>query len=498
MTGLPIPLYSAAQVRELDRRAIEGQGIAGAELMERAGAAVLEALRVRFPRARRFAIACGPGNNGGDGYVLARLARAAGLEVQLLALGRAPSVGDAAAMRQRAEAAGAGARAFAPALLAGADVVVDALLGTGLARGLEGEWRSAIAAINACGLPVVAVDIPSGLNCDTGAVMGAAVRARVTVTFIGLKAGLFTADGPDHAGEVLFDALGVPAAVYEGAGASAHRLAPANLGSLLAPRRRNAHKGSFGHVLVVGGGPGMAGAARLCGEAALRAGAGLVTAAVHPMNAATVNAARPEMLAFGVAGARELEPLLARASVVALGPGLARDAWSRSVWRAALASRLPLVVDADALNLLAEDPVRREGWVLTPHPGEAARLLQCTSAEVQRDRFAAARALAERFGGVCVLKGAGTLIGAADAMWLCDRGNPGMASGGTGDVLTGVVASLRAQGLAALEAARLGVWVHAGAGDDAAAEGEAGLIASDLYPHIRRRLNGLAHEDRSD
>jgi len=495
MSALPIPLYTAAQVRELDRRAIEAHGIPGAELMERAGAAVLETLRVRYPRARRLAIACGPGNNGGDGYVVARRARAAGLEATVLVLGRAPTTGDAAVMRRRAESARIACRPFAPALLEGADLVVDALLGTGLQRAVEGEWRAAIEAINACGLPVVAVDVPSGLDADTGAVMGAAVRARATVSFIGLKAGLFTGDGPDHAGEILFDDLGAPAAIYEHLTAAARRLVPERLRALVRPRLRNAHKGSFGHVLVVGGGPGMAGAARLCGEAALRAGAGLVTAAVHPANVATVNAARPEMLAFGVRGAKELAPLLARASVVALGPGLGRDAWARGVWRAALAARLPLVVDADALNLLAEDPVRREGWILTPHPGEAGRLLERSGAEVQRDRFAAVRALHGRFGGVCLLKGAGTLIAGAEGVWLCDRGNPGMASGGTGDVLTGVIAALRAHGLAALDAARLGAWVHAAAGDDAAAEGEAGLIASDLYPYIRRRLNRLAHDD---
>lgn len=478
----------------MDRRAIEAHGVAGAELMARAGAAVFEVLRARFARAHRLVVTCGPGNNGGDGYVVARLAHESGLDVVVLALGKPPRSGDAAQMRRRAEAAGVPIRPFAAGELAKADVIVDALLGTGLQRTAEGEWRDAIDTINASRLPVLAVDVPSGLNADTGAVMGAAVRADITVSFIGLKAGPYTGDGRDHAGEVFFDDLDVPAAVYEGIAPLARRLLAEDLRRLVPPRPRNAHKGAFGHVLVVGGGPGMAGAARLCGEAALRVGAGLATLATHPDHAATVNAARPELLAYGVRDSTDLEPLFQRATVIALGPGLGKDAWARAVWRAALAAGRPLVVDADALNLLAASPISGHDWALTPHPAEAGRLLDATTESVQRDRFAAARQVTQRYGGVCVLKGAGTLIAATDALWLCDRGNPGLASAGTGDVLTGVVAGLRAQGLNAVDAACLGTWLHATAGDDAAAAGEAGLIASDLYPHIRRRLHLLAHD----
>lgn len=492
---LPSPLYTAAQVRELDRRAIETHGIPGAELMRRAGAAVFEVVRARFAGARRLVAVCGPGNNGGDGYVVARLAREAGREAVVLTLGKRPAAGDAARMREHAEAAGVVVQPFESGVLAQAGVIVDALLGTGLQREVAGEWRAAIEAIEAAGRPVVAADIPSGLNADTGAVMGAAVHASVTVCFIGLKLGLYTADGPDHAGEIVFADLGVPPAVYEGLEPAARRLAPDGLRGLLRPRPRNAHKGAFGHVLVVGGGPGMPGAARLCGEAALRTGAGLVTLATHPDHAAVINAARPELLAYGVRDAKDLAPLFERAAVIALGPGLGRDVWARTVFRAALGAGRPLVVDADGLNLLAESPSRREDWVLTPHPGEAGRLLQRATAEVQRDRPDAAHQLAARYGGVCVLKGAGSLVATAQALWLCDRGNPGMASGGTGDVLTGIIAGLRAQGVSALDAARLGTWVHAAAGDDAAAEGEAGLIASDLFPRLRRRLHQLAHGD---
>jgi len=490
---LPSSLYSAAQVRELDRQAIEVQRIAGVELMSRAGTRVFETLVTRFPKARSVVVVCGPGNNGGDGYVVAERARNAGLEVMLFAIGTKPPTGDAATMRARCESAGVSIQSFDAKRLGAGDVVVDALLGTGLQRDVAGEWRAAIEAINACDRPVVAVDIPSGLNADTGAVMGAAVRADVTVTFIGLKAGLFLADGRDHAGEILFDDLSVPPQVYDGSEVLARRLVGPEMHGLLAPRRRNAHKGDFGHVLVIGGGVGMPGAARLCGEAALRTGAGLVTVATHPQHAAVLNAARPELLCYGVRNSSDLSLLAQRASVIALGPGLSVTPWSRAIWRAALKTRLPMIVDADALNLLAAKSARKSDWVLTPHPGEAARMLKTTTAAVQRDRVAAIKNIVKRYGGVCVLKGAGTLVASSDAVWLCDRGNPGMASAGMGDVLTGVIAALRAQGLSATDAARLGVWLHATAGDAAAASSEVGLIASDLYPHLRGGLNRIVH-----
>lgn len=493
--NLPIPLYTAAQVRELDRRAIELHGIPAAELMARAGAAAFRVLRERFPHARRIAVVCGSGNNGGDGYVVARLAEEAGLQTHVSSVGTLREQGAAAEMRARCIAIGIDVRPY-DGVLGDADVVVDALLGTGIERPVEGEWRAAIESMNRSARPILAVDVPSGLNADTGAVMGAAARASVTVSFIGLKAGLFTADGLDYAGDILFHDLAVPEETYDGVGPIARRLAAPELRGLLVRRARNSNKGSFGHVLVIGGGRGMPGAARLCGEAALRAGAGLVTLATHPSHAASINLGRPELLAYGVRGARDLAPLFERATVVALGPGLSKDAWARGMLRAALRCRLPLVMDADALNLLAlAKPVHRADWVLTPHPGEAARLLKTTASAIQRDRFAAARRLVERFGGTCVLKGAGTVIAYDAGRWVCDRGNPGMASGGTGDVLTGVIAALRAQGLAAVDAARVGVCVHGAAGDDAATAGEAGLLASDLYPYIRRRLNRIAHGD---
>lgn len=491
---LPEALYSGAQVRELDRRAIAQHAIPGAVLMQRAGDAAFTLLRTRWPRARRIAVLCGPGNNGGDGYVVARLCREAGLDPFVLSLGTPTErPGDAAAARAACLAAGIPVREFDAARLREGEVIVDALLGIGIERAVTGEWRSVIEAINSASVPVLALDIPSGLHADTGAVLGAAVRAHATLSFIGLKAGLFIGAGREHAGEIFFDTLDVPAATYADTRPFARRIIRESLHGLLQPRARDTHKGDAGRVLVIGGGRGMPGAVRLAGEAAYRAGAGLVTLATHPGHAGSASLSCPELIAYGVTSAKTLRPLLERADVVALGPGLGQDPWSRALFTAALKTRQPLVIDADGLNLLARRPVRRADWILTPHPGEAARLLGSTPAKIQRDRFAAARAIATRYGGVCVLKGSGTLIATASdpVIALCDRGNPGMASGGTGDILTGVIAALRAQGLSPADAAHLGVWLHASAGDAAARGGEIGLMASDLLPYLRTQIQRL-------
>ena len=492
MRSLPRELWTAAQVRELDRRAIEGYGIAGRELMERAGAFALDALLRRWPAARAVTVACGAGNNGGDGYVVARLARRAGLSVRTLAVADPGQLqGEAAsAYADFARDGGEIIRWDGTGDPGGDGPLVDALLGTGLSRELAGPVRAAVEGMNASGRPVVALDLPSGLHADTGRVMGAAVRADLTACFIGLKLGLFTGRGPALAGEVVFSALDTPAGLDRGLTPAGRRLEPAVLADWLPARPRDAHKGRFGHVLVIGGDEGMGGAARLAAEAALRVGAGLVSVATHPAHVAPILAARPELMVRGIEGAKPLEAMLARATVIAAGPGLGRSQWSKDLLHAALESGLPCVLDADALNLLSESPRRSDRWVLTPHPGEAGRLLDGDAASVEADRPAAARALRARYGGVAVLKGAGTLVcGAGPSLWLCDRGNPGMASGGMGDVLTGIIAGLAAQ-LDDLErAACAGTLIHALAGDDAARGGERGLLAGDLLDTLRPWVN---------
>jgi NAD(P)H-hydrate epimerase len=482
-------LYTVEQVRALDRRAIEVLGIPGFELMRRAAAAAFASLRRHWPQARRLAIWCGPGNNGGDGYLLGALAREAGLVVELVALSGQAS-GDALQARTAFEFAGGRVHLFDDgATWPEADVHVDALYGSGLNRAPEPAVAQLIERINASARPVLALDVPSGLDADRGTCPEAVIHATVTVCFIAAKRGLYTGTAPDVVGRLEVDSLQLPAELWEGQPSQARLLVP----DALPKRPRSAHKGDSGHLLVVGGDHGMAGAIRLCGEAALRAGAGLVSIATHAGHVSALNAGRPELMAHGVDGPQALAPLLERADVLAIGPGLGRSAWGHALWLTALDAGLPLVLDADGLNLLARDPRRFDrAAVLTPHPGEAARLLGADIATVQSDRYAAARELAGRFGAVVVLKGAGSLIAHPDGrVAVCPWGNPGMATAGMGDVLTGVVGALLAQGATAWEAACLGVGLHARAGDAAVAEdGERGLIASDLLLPLRRLANG--------
>ncbi len=494
MKTIPSRLYRAAQVRELDRRAIEEHGIPGYELMTRAGRSAWHLAGEYFPGIRRPWVVCGAGNNAGDGYVVARLALQAGREPVVAWLKDPETLtGDALTAWRAYRDAGGEAGPWDDGPMPGdRDLVVDGLLGTGLDRPLAGRWAAVVAAINDSGRPVLALDIPSGLNADTGAEMGAAVRADLTVTFVGMKLGLLTGRGPARCGHIRFASLAIPPAVLQ-LEPAATRLRDDLLGRVLPPRDRDAHKGRHGHVLVVGGGPGMGGAPRLAAEAALRAGAGLVSVATRPEHVPPLLAGCPEVMAREISDAADLDPLLDRADVVALGPGLGRCAWARGVFDRVLGAAVPAVVDADGLNLLAEAPRRRDDWVLTPHPGEAGRLLDRPVAAVESDRPEAVRSLQARYGGVAVLKGAGTLVCApGQCLSLCDRGNPGMATAGMGDVLTGIIASLAAQSLGLAEAASAGVLVHALAGDRAAGPAQRGLMARDLIDAIRPVVNPAA------
>ena len=459
--------------------------------MCRAGEAALDLLLQAWPSAQRVLVACGAGNNGGDGYVLARLAQAAGLEVTVAALAEpAGLTGDAARACADYRAAGGVPQRFTPGLAAASDVIVDALLGTGIDRAVGGELRTCIESLNASGRPVLAIDLPSGLHADDGRVLGCAVRATRTLTFVGLKTGLFLGAAPVQVGILSFAGLGIDGAANPPP-PRLRRIDAGLLARVLPRRARDAHKGQHGRVLVVGGGPGMPGAARLAAEASLRAGAGLVTVATRPEHTTAIVAGRPEIICRGIEAAVELEPLLAGADVVAVGPGLGQSDWARALFAATLAAECPLIVDADALNLLASMPRRRDRWVLTPHPGEAARLLGVSPAAIQADRLAAARELASRFGGVVVLKGANSLVVRDGAIpWVCDRGNPGMATAGMGDVLTGAIAALVAQCGELELGTAAAVLAHATAGDRAAAQGgERGLLASDLLAELRACLN---------
>ncbi len=491
-TMKPMPhshdLYTVAQVRALDRRAIDALGIPGFELMRRAAAAAFASLRRHWPDAMRIGVYCGPGNNGGDGYLLAAMARDAGLGVVLFAL-PGDLHGDAALARDAYRQGGGLVHDWDDAaFLVDVDVHVDALYGTGLSRAPSGSAERLVVALNASKTPVLAMDVPSGLNADTGACPGQAIMADVTTSFIAAKRGLFTAQAAAYVGKIELHTLSLPESLWEGSAPDATLMQPESL-----PRRsRVAHKGSNGHVLAIGGEAGFAGAIRLCGEAALRAGAGLVSVATRESNIVALNAARPELMAHAVDGPQALAPLLDRATVLAVGPGLGKGAWGHALWLTALDSAQALVLDADGLNLLADEPHEfQQPAVLTPHPGEASRLLGMPVADIEADRFAAVRALAAKYRAVAVLKGAGSLVAHHDGRVVaCPWGNPGMASGGMGDVLTGVIAALLAQGGDAWHAACLGVALHARAGDAAVGDGERGLLASDLFVPLRRLING--------
>lgn len=484
-------LYTVAQVRAMDRHAIDVDGIPGYELMQRAARAAWCVLEQTWPRARQLVLLCGGGNNGGDAFLLGTQALKCGRDVVAVALGAMDEgAGDAGRSRQAfVEAGGTLLAAEGLAALPAADVIVDGLFGTGLKRAPDGRAAALIRLANAHPAPVLALDVPSGLDADSGEAFDPAIRATATVSFVAHKRGLFTGQAGDCCGRIVLEDLDLPAR-------------PAVLGQpdarllqvdALPPRPRASHKGDYGHVLALGGDLGMGGAIRLCSEAALRCGAGLVSVATRQAHLLALQAARPELMAHAVEDQADLEPLFARASVLALGPGLGRGEWGRAIWQAALGQDMPTVLDADALNLLAEHPVPlHAACVVTPHPGEAARLLQATTRQVQADRYAAVRNLARRYGVVAVLKGSGTLIADPDGqVAVCPWGNPGMASAGMGDVLCGVIAAMLAQGLPAREAACLGVGIHARAGDRAAARGgERGLLAGDLMCALREVVNG--------
>jgi NAD(P)H-hydrate epimerase len=488
---LPDALYSAAQVRGLDASLIAA-GTPGFELMHRAARATWRALVRQWPAANELTVVAGHGNNAGDGYLVAVLAKRGGWTVRVLAAGDPRQLrGDAASAHAEAVAENVAIEAWsAQSVCRG--IVLDALLGTGLTGEVREPYASVIAAINASGLPVVAVDIPSGLCADTGRILGCAVRADLTVTFIGLKLGLFTGDAANVVGERVFNDLHADPRLLEGAPITARRLTAGNL-PRLAARRGASHKGQFGHVLLIGGDRGLGGAILLSAQSALRSGAGMVSLATRPEHVPAALARIPEAMALGAASANQLMDLLQKVSVLVVGPGLGQGAWGRSLLSAAANAPLPQVWDADALNLLAEGRMSLpKGCVITPHPGEVARLLGLSTAQVQADRPAAAHALSKKYSAVVVLKGAGSLIACPDGrLAVCHQGHPAMAAAGLGDVLAGLVGALLAQGMDAFDATCLAVWLHANAGERQGKFGR-GLAASDLIPAIRQLLEEQA------
>ena len=485
-------LYRAEQVRRGERQAASLQSLAMYQLMERAGMAVFQELEQSFARHNHVLVCCGGGNNGGDGYIVARLALEAGYTVTLWHQGEPARLqGDAARARDTWLAAGGQVLPPANSVPESVDVIVDALLGTGLSGEVRPEEQRLISMINRIALPVIAIDIPSGLCADTGKVLGQAVKAKATVSFIGSKQGLWTAEAAGYVGRVCFAGLQVADDFEQIEPPSARLIQADDIALSLPPRARNSHKGDHGRILLAGGDHGMGGAIRMAAEAAARAGAGLAAVLTQPDNVLSIITARPEIMAVGWQQTDKvlLAQRLKWADVLVLGPGLGQSSWSQSLYSELTNTEKSLVVDADGLNLLARSPDYKNNRIITPHPGEAARLLDCSVQEVEADRFRAARSLQAKYGGVVVLKGAGTLVDDGTQCWVCAAGNPGMATGGMGDVLSGVIGALLGQGLSKVAAARCGVWIHSTAADRCAVEGERGMLASDLFPHIRQLVN---------
>lgn len=501
MQNLPSQLYNVASVVQLEQLAINEHGIPAYTLMQRAGKAVYEAVKNHYSRCKNILVLCGAGNNAGDGYVVARLLRLADYDVSVV------SLSDPEKLKNEARQAyldwcEVGHNYHADrAYIEKADIIVDALLGTGLQRKVSGSWAQWIEAVNDARKPVVSVDIPSGLYADTGIIAGAAIQAEYTVSFIGLKQGLFTAQGRDVCGEILFDDLDVPHELYARVAPQAHLLKAVDY-DLLPERRASSHKGSFGHVLIAGGNEGMPGAVILAARAALRTGAGLVTIVTHEKNLAAICTAVPEAMvkAAGDENMPDLFKALAqKVTHIAVGMGLGQDGWSYQVLRHCLKLNKPLVIDADGLNCLAQAQLEISSpFVMTPHPGEAARLLstgskELSAAEIQANRFQAVRDLyalsAHRarpgITHTVVLKGSGTLLFNGSETAVCALGSAAMAAPGMGDVLSGIISALMAQGLDTDRAARLGVCLHAAAADSLTADKTRGLLASDVVDVLR-------------
>jgi len=486
-----VRLYTASESSLLDQVAIETDQLMDGTLMERAGEAAYRHLRFLWPRARTVVLVCGPGNNGGDGYVLARKLLEAEIQSKVYSVGiLEDQKGDALSTRKAFEAAGGVVQRYQPGNHFQADVVVDALLGTGSQRELGGDFADVVNTINRSGLPVLALDIPSGIDPDTGRTLGVAVRAQATLSFISLKRGCFTSEAVDYTGSLYFSDLGISSNSLNKVSTNAFLITAEQCRQLRPVRLRNTYKSKKGNVLVIGGIKGMSGAAVLAGQSALVSGAGLVRIASQ----ATLDLSWPELMMSDLSPSSELKQLVTRADVLAVGPGLGRDKFAHQVLGHILdfrGSNQALVLDADALICLARESIEIADAILTPHPGEAAKLLACSIEDVQRDRFAAAKEIAQRYKSICILKGAGTVISDGAEFHVCERGGPELATAGTGDVLTGLVAAFVANGLPLLSAAKLAVYVHAVAAELCTERNGGVMVASDLIRNIPIAISQL-------
>lgn len=514
MYDLPNRLYKVDSIVQLEQVAINAHGISAYELMQRAGAAVFSVIKQNYSHCKKILMLCGAGNNAGDGYVVAKLAKQAGYDVQLVSLVNPDTLKGAAQLAYQDCAAVVDMNAVKKnnlSVIDDAQLIVDALLGTGLTRDVSPEWSKWIDAVNLSSKPVIAIDIPSGLIADTGHIAGAAIQADVTVCFIGLKQGMFTAQGKDVCGDIVFNDLSLPDEVYSSVKNDALLINKIDY-SLLPKRKPSSHKGCFGHVLIVGGNEGMPGAVILAARAALRTGAGLVSIITAAKNIEVISSAVPEAMirSCDIASVESLfnETFVSAVTHVAIGMGLGQDAWSEKLLQHCVRLNKPLLIDADGLNLLAKLGLKvTSKLIITPHPGEASRLLgdkllapellnqveKISSETIQRDRFDAIKKIHALFkeseSCVAILKGSGTLIFDGQTIAVCDVGSPAMAAPGMGDVLSGIIIALMAQQandaeIALAEIATLGVCLHAAAAELVIEGKTRGLLASDVVDKL--------------
>ena len=499
---LPQYAYATKQVRDHEAKAAQLANLSLYQLMESAGSAVFSLIKKQLnsPKAK-ILLLCGKGNNGGDGFVIARLALLAGYRVKVILFADKNAVqGDAGtAMAKYVQAQGklisCNKREDLLKYTAefAADVIVDALLGTGFTGNITGIYQQAIHWLNEQPTTVVSVDIPSGLNADTGVATNTTVKADFTVTFIAVKKGLLTGQSVDFIGRLFFASLSIDTYFHQLVKSDCKVVSTQYQPKLL-PRIASSHKGKIGLVLTIGGGQGMPGAIRLCSEAALRCGAALVSVCCAENNQTMVLNGRPElMLAANNAQQLQFLPVLHKAKVITIGTGLGRSQWAEQLFNVVIALKNPqqtIVFDADGLHFLAKTQHRAHNRVLTPHPGEAATLLQCSIGEIEADRFSAVKKIAQIYGGVCVLKGAGSLVSDGNMVWINTSGNAGMASGGMGDVLSGIIAACLLQAKTITEAVILAVFIHGQAADIIAQKyGQRGILASDLFIPLQKLIN---------
>lgn len=484
-------LYTKEQIYKLDEIAIKHHNLSSIELMKLAAKSVFEYILEKYPK-QQINVFCGSGNNAGDGYIIASLAKQKGIPVQIIYTTNPNKLSqDAKLAYEIAKKESVVIKEFNFNIKITKGIVVDAILGIGIKGVPKNNHYNAIKFINKSKLSVISVDIPSGLNPDTGRTEGVCVKANTTISFIALKQGLFTCDGPDYCGNIIYKKLNIDSIVFKKVN---HYVIKTELNELMKffkDRRKNSHKNNYGHVLLIGGDYGYAGAILLAAEAALRSGAGLVSVATRKENINAILARKPEIMAHSIdCEEQHLDKLIDKANVLVIGPGLGNSSWSKNILKKSLESNLDKILDADALNIIANNNIKIKNNslnILTPHPKEAARLLKKQTYEIQDNRFQAIKEITKKYKSQVLLKGAGslTLNSEKSIINICTAGNTAMATAGMGDVLSGIIGALLAQGVEKDKCLHLAVCLHSSAADLAANNSQRGIISSDVIDNLK-------------